>query len=130
MAEYNRKKGIGPQAMVAGAAVVAIGLLLYRKSATSCDKFHDIYKSPGPIYLTQEAQNEAFSFAKLRLRSIQAADQLITKQRLQRDIAEELSPACDWGDVPKGTEIKRRVWDSFGIIASNVYEEHQSEGGA
>jgi len=127
IAKAKKKLSLSPQAVIAGLATAGVFLWLWRKSSTDCELFHDIYQTPGPIYLTEEAQEEAFSFARLRLRSVTASNDLITKMRLQRDIAEEMSPYCDWSDIPKDTSIKRRVWDSFGHISEYVYKEFYTD---
>lgn len=127
MAIAKQRKTLTPQAFVAGLVTVGVVYFMWRKSETSCEEFHDIYKTPGPIYLTDEAQEEAFSFARLRMRSVAAAGELITKQRLQLDIANEISPSCEWANVPSDTSIRRRVWDSFGHIADYVHDEFHKE---
>lgn len=129
MAAKGKQNPLAPQALVAGAATAAVFFFLWRKSATACRDFHSIYHTPGPIWLTDSAQEEAFSYARLRMRSVTAAGQLITPQKLQLDIANEVSPKCEWSNVPHDTSIRRRIWDSFGHIADFVHKEFYAKDG-
>jgi len=116
------KTAVRSQALAAGAVVMFGMALLYSRSSNRCVEFRHLWKKDGPIHLQQHIQDEAFDHAAMKLRSADAAGEILTVEQVRDYLLEHFEPSCDWPDmtndrgkaiVKSFTDIARYALQSF-----------------
>jgi len=119
-------EAIRPEALAVGIAV-AVGMYIwYQKTENYCVDFDELWAEDGPIHIKQRLQERAFEEASLKLRSVEAADEVAgySKHKLALHTAGHIAPKCDWEEISKTKEGRgKQVWDGFVSVANYTWNK-------
>lgn len=123
-----KKKDIRPAAIAVGAGVTIGILYLATRKKKRCKQMSGVWSKHPPLHLTEDAQEEAFAFARHRLASHLVGNESYKLSEITLQTAEHLEDDCDWEG--KLTKRQKQVFEGIDKVVHKVSDEAKSMGPA
>ncbi len=123
-----KKQDIRPAAIAVGAGVTIGILYLATRKRKRCKQMSGVWSKHAPLHLTEDAQEEAFAFARHRLASHLVGSDSYKLSDITLQTAEHLEEDCDWEG--KLTKKQEQVFEGIDKIVHKVSDEAKSIGPA